>query len=247
MTSAIGTSLSAEMGAGDAVIATGNITTANMMDHLHTTTGGSLSGTTYTFDEEAAVQVDLSAALTDATLTLVGTDRDGRAVTETLDLSAGTAVNTTFQYKTMTSMTANAALAAGDKTLSFKMITTENTFTYRGGREFGHFIIGTTADPSTDLLTSGSRTVGDIDTQDYEFGVSGLVDSGTVQGTIALSSSKIFSVTQQGTENSYSGGPQNDNYFTTKSAALSTVSNICLLYTSPSPRDLSTSRMPSSA
>ena len=33
----------------------------------------------------------------------------------------------------------------------------------------------------------------------------------------------------------------------TKEISLDTKNNICLLYTSPSPRDLSTSRMPSSA
>ena len=226
VTSRIHTSLSAEMGASAAVIATGDVTTANMMDELQTTAGGTLAGTTYTFDEEAAVQIDLSGALADSTITLQGTDRDGRLVTETLDLAAGTAVNSTFQYKTLTSMTANAALVAGSVTVSVKTITPDDQFTYRGGREFGDFSIGTAAAPSTNLLTMSAD--GDIDTQDLELGVSGLVDSGTVQGTISLSSSKIFSVTQQGTENSYSSGPQNDNYFTTKSAALSTVSNIDL-------------------
>ena len=55
-----------------------------------------------------------------------------------------------------------------------------------------------------------------------------MVDSATVQGTIELSSSKIFTVTQQGTENAYSGGPANDNYFTTQSSTLNTVSNVDL-------------------
>ena len=110
--------------------------------------------------------------------------------------------------------------------LSVKNITDGDDFTFTGAREFGDFKIGLATTPATDAL--GSRVAGDTDTQDYQFGVSGLVDSGTVQGTIALSSSKIFSITQQGTENAYSGGPANDNYFTTKSAALSTVSNIDL-------------------
>ena len=74
----------------------------------------------------------------------------------------------------------------------------------------------------------GNLTVGDVDTQDLELGVAGLSDSGTVQGTLNLSSSNIFSVTQSGTEESYSGGPQNDNYFTTGSATLNTVSNVDL-------------------
>ena len=228
VTSRIHTALSADMGSGAAVVAAADITTANMMDELQTTAGGTLSGTTYTFTEESALQLDLSAASTsaDSTITLVGTDRDGRAVSETLTLDAGTAVNTTFQYLTITSMTANATLAADDKTLSVKTITPDDAFTFRGGREFGDFKITTTADLTTDLLSS--RTVGDVDTQDYEFGVSGLVDSATVQGTIQLSSSKTFSVTQQGTENSYSSGPTNDNYFTTQSSTLNTVSNVDL-------------------
>ena len=156
-------------------------------------------------------------------VTIQGTDRDGRLVTETLDLSAGTAVNTSFAYKTITSMTSQAVLG---QDLSVKNITDGDDFTFTGAREFGDFKIGLATTPATDAL--GSRVAGDTDTQDYQFGVSGLVDSGTVQGTIALSSSKIFSITQQGTENAYSGGPANDNYFTTKSAALSTVSNIDL-------------------
>ncbi|MDG1002176.1 MAG: flagellin, partial [Pseudomonadales bacterium] len=48
-------------------------------------------------------------------------------------------------------------------------------------------------------------------------------DSATVQGTISLSSSKLFSVTQSGTELAV-----NDNYFTSGAAALSTVSNVDL-------------------
>lgn len=228
VTSRIHTALSAEMGSGGNVVAANDITAANMMDHLQTTAGGTLSGTTYTFTEESALQLDLSAAAAaaDSTITIVGTDRDGRAVSETLTLDAGTAVNTTFQYLTITSMTANATLAADNKTLSVKTITPDDAFTFRGAREFGDFKIGTTAAPTVDLLSS--RTVGDVDTQDYEFGVSGLIDSATVQGTIQLSSSKTFSVTQQGTENAYSGGPTNDNYFTTQSSTLSTVSNVDL-------------------
>ena len=41
------------------------------------------------------------------------------------------------------------------------------------------------------------------------------------------------------------GGASGPNYFT--DLELSTRHTVCLLYTSPSPRDLSTSRMPSSA
>mgnify|MGYP005652152805 CR=1 FL=1 len=48
-------------------------------------------------------------------------------------------------------------------------------------------------------------------------------DSATIPGTISLSSSKLFSVTQSGTE-----AATNDNYFTTGAATLSTVSNVDL-------------------
>ena len=41
--------------------------------------------------------------------------------------------------------------------------------------------------------------------------------------------------------------PQNDWDYWTKPENINSVDYICLLYTSPSPRDLSTSRMPSSA
>lgn len=216
----------AEMGASAAVIASGNITTANMMDHLQTTAGGSLSGTTYTFTEESSVTLDLDAALADSTVTLVGTDRDGRAVSETLNLAAGTAVASTFQYKTLTSMTASTALAAGSGTLSVKTNASSDSFTFSGARELGDFKIGTTASPATNVLTVVKA--GDKDTQDLELGASGLSDAGTIQGTLSLSSSKLFSITQQGTEEAYSSGPKNDNYFTTGSSKLQTVSNVDL-------------------
>ena len=226
VTSALGGAAGAEMGASAAVIASGNITAANMMDHLQTTSGGTLSGTTYTFTEESSVTLDLDAALAASTVTLEGTDRDGRLVTETLDLAAGTAVESSFQYKTLTSMSASTALAAGSGTLSVKTNASSDAFTFSGARELGDFKIGTTASPATNVLTAVA--VGDKDTQDLELGASGLTDSGTVQGTLSLSSSRIFSVTQQGTEAAYSGGPQNDNYFTTGSSTLQTVSNVDL-------------------
>ena len=216
----------AEMGASAAVIASADITAANMMDHLQTTAGGTLSGTTYTFTEESSVTLDLDAALADSTVTLVGTDRDGRAVSETLDLAAGTAVASTFQYKTLTSMTASTALAAGSGTLSVKTNASSDAFTFSGARELGDFKIGTSAAPATNVLTA--VTVGDKDTQDLELGASGLSDAGTIQGTLSLNSSTLFSITQQGTEEAYSSGPQNDNYFTTGSSKLQSVSNVDL-------------------
>ena len=41
--------------------------------------------------------------------------------------------------------------------------------------------------------------------------------------------------------------PENDKFFVGTKSVFNKVKKICLLYTSPSPRDLSTSRMPSSA
>ncbi|MDB2646360.1 flagellin [Pseudomonadales bacterium] len=233
VTSARGGAVGTEMGAAAAVIATGDITTTDMMDKLATSavadgSKGTLSGTTYTFDEDTSISLDLSAAVVGATVTLTGTDRDGRSVSETLDLSAGTVVESTFQYKTLTGMSANSTLAGegSGATLSVKGNLPSDSFTFSGAREFGDFKIGTAAAPATNVLTA--VTAGDKDTQDLELGAAGLSDAGTIQGTMSLNSSKIFTVTQQGTEEAYSGGPQNDNYFTTGSSSLNTVSNVDL-------------------
>ena len=232
VTSARGGAVGTEMGASAAVIATGDVTTADMMNHLATSavadgSKGTLSGTTYTFDEDTSISLDLSAAVVGATVTLTGTDRDGRSVSETLDLSAGTVVESQFQYKTLTGMSANAALNTDSTaTLSVKGNAPSDSFTFSGARGYGDFKIGTTATPATNLLTV--VTAGDKDTQDLELGAAGLSDAGTIQGTMSLTSSKIFTVTQQGTEEAYSGGPQNDNYFTTGSSSLNTVSNVDL-------------------
>jgi flagellin len=232
VTSARGGAVGTEMGASAAVIATADVTTADMMNHLATSavadgSKGTLSGTTYTFDEDTSISLDLSAAVVGATVTLTGTDRDGRSVSETLDLAAGTVVESTFQYKTLTGMSANSVLNADTSAaLSVKGNAASDSFTFSGAREFGDFKVGTTAAPATNLLTV--VTAGDKDTQDLELGAAGLSDAGTVQGTMSLNSSKIFTVTQQGTEEAYSGGPQNDNYFTTGSSSLNTVSNVDL-------------------
>ena len=236
VTSARGGAAGSEMGLASAgvsgVIPTGSVTTVDMMDHIATSAAadgskGTLSGTTYTFDEDTSISLDLSAAVVGATVTLTGTDRDGRSVSETLDLSAGTVVESTFQYKTLTGMSANSVLNADTTAaLSVKGNAASDSFTFSGAREFGDFKIGTTATPATNLLTV--VTAGDKDTQDLELGAAGLSDAGTVQGTMSLTSSKIFTVTQQGTEEAYSGGPQNDNYFTTGSSSLNTVSNVDL-------------------
>ena len=60
VTSRIHTALG-EMGSGASVVAAADITLEHD-GHLQTTAGGTLSGTTYTFTEESALQLDLSAA-----------------------------------------------------------------------------------------------------------------------------------------------------------------------------------------
>ena len=142
VTSAANGAATTEMGASASVITAANTTTANMMDHLQTTANvGTLSGTTFTFTEEMSVTLTMSAPTTGGTITLVGTDRDGRAVSETIDTSAAAAVSSVFQYKTLTSMTANAAQAAGSSTISFKNNAASDTFTFLGARELGDFKI----------------------------------------------------------------------------------------------------------
>ncbi len=85
---------------------------------------------------------------------------------------------------------------------------------------------------STSLLETTSDTLGKLGTHDVRLLAAGTTtfegnsdtgDSATIQGTISLSSSKLFSVTQSGTE-----AATNDNYFTTGAATLSTVSNVDL-------------------
>ena len=82
------------------------------------------------------------------------------------------------------------------------------------------------------IVGTAAGIAGDVDTMDIELAATGGQDSGTAQGTIELSSSKVFSVTQSSPELAYSTtapvGPANDNYFTTKASALSTVSNVDL-------------------
>jgi len=158
VTSARGGAVGTEMGASAAVIATADVTTADMMNHLATSavadgSKGTLSGTTYTFDEDTSISLDLSAAVVGATVTLTGTDRDGRSVSETLDLAAGTVVESQFQYKTLTGMSANAALNTDTTAaLSVKGNASSDSFTFSGARGYGDFKIGTTAAPATNLL-----------------------------------------------------------------------------------------------
>ena len=121
--------------------------------------------------------------------------------------------------------------AGGDYHLT---ATTTNTskMTFTGTTALGDFQIFTDSAMSTSLLETTSDTLGKLGTHDVRLLAAGTTafegnsdtgDSATIQGTISLSSSKLFSVTQSGTE-----AATNDNYFTTGAATLSTVSNVDL-------------------
>ncbi len=154
------------------------------------------------------------------TVTVVGTNADGSTLTETLTGAAANASVTTInRFKSITSITFSAQSA------SWVMAGGEGTstsYTYKGAREFGDFDIATSA-TSTVAAETASTTTGDIDSKDLALAATLGSDTATVQGTLSLKSSKLFSVTQSGVE-----AAANDNYFTTKASTLNTVSNIDL-------------------
>jgi len=111
---------------------------------------------------------------------------------------------------------------------------------FTGSAALGDFQVYSDAAMTTSLIASGG-TVGLYDTTSIRLNVAGdstlegtdIDDSATVQGSISLSSSKLFSVTQLGTEiaappATATTWTANDNYFTTGAAVLSTVSNVDL-------------------
>jgi len=112
--------------------------------------------------------------------------------------------------------------------------TTKTRWTNDSSGSMGDFKVFTDSTYTTSLLADVDDTTyfrGDRNTSDLNLlaqggttdqGIAG-GDGATIQGTISLSSSKIFGVTQSGTELA-----ANDNYFTTGAASLSTVSNVDL-------------------
>lgn len=111
---------------------------------------------------------------------------------------------------------------------------------FTGAATLGDFQVYSDAAMTTSLIATGG-TVGLYDTTSIRLNAAGdsalegtdLDDSATVQGSISLSSSKLFSVTQLGTElaappATATTWTTNDNYFTTGAAVLSTVSNVDL-------------------
>jgi flagellin len=94
------------------------------------------------------------------------------------------------------------------------------TMVFTGAADFGNFTINV-ASGATANTGAAATTAGHIDSTDLNLAGTGGADTATIQGSIDLSSSKIFSVTQN-------GGVDNDDYFTTAAADLSTVSNVDL-------------------
>jgi len=193
------------------------------------------SGTIFTASsgvvtEETSLIITTSATETGNAVMIVGEDRHGNAIAETLDITGAAGTFTSnLAFQNITSIT-TAAISVG--TIDANLTAPGTAFTYRGAREMGDFDIVEGAATVTTSAINTNTTAGDIDSMDTELAVSGGQDSATVQGAIALESSKLFSVTQSGTEATYSTsaptGPRNDNYFTTGAATLNTVSNIDL-------------------
>ena len=152
------------------------------------------------------------------TVLVEGTNADGSVISETLTAGATATVTTLNRFKTVTAVTMGAASAG---TVTVGVQGTSNTYTYKGAREFGDFDISTAASGGTVQTTSG--TTGDADSKDLALAATAGNDTATIQGTISLKSSKLFSITQSSAELT-----ANDNYFTTQASSLNTVSNIDL-------------------
>jgi flagellin len=154
-----------------------------------------------------------------ATVTVTGTNADGSTLSETLTGAAAAATVTTInRFQTITGVVMSAASVG---TIDVGVEGSSVDYNYKGARNFGDFSLSTAATAGT--LQTSSTVTGDIDSQDLALGASGATDSATIQGTMSLKSSKVFSVTQSGTE-----AAANDNYFTTKASALNTVANVDL-------------------
>jgi len=121
--------------------------------------------------------------------------------------------------------------AGGDYHLTAE-VSNSYKITVTGTTALGDFQLFQDSALSVTALAATSVTLGLLGTHDVRLIAAGTTsyegnttvgDSATVQGTLSLSSSKLFSVTQSGTELAV-----NDNYFTSGAASLSTVSNVDL-------------------
>jgi len=110
----------------------------------------------------------------------------------------------------------NASVGSGKITVAGN--TASMTFT--GADDFGNFTINTSSGASANT-GANATTAGVIDANDLNLAATTGNDTATIQGTIDLSSSKVFSITQN-------GGADADDYFSTGASALTTVSNVDL-------------------
>ena len=167
-----------------------------------------------------AQQITITSSGDDSgtTVTVEGTNADGSVISETLTAANAGTVTTLNRFKTVTAVTMGAE---SDGTVTVGVEGTSVDYNYKGARGFGDFDISTAATGGT--VQTSSTVTGDIDNQDLALAAAGGNDAATIQGTISLKSSKVFSVTQSGTEAS-----ANDNYFTTSASTLNTVSNVDL-------------------
>ena len=110
----------------------------------------------------------------------------------------------------------NASVGSGKITVAGN--TASMTFT--GADDFGNFTINTSSGASANT-GANATTAGVIDGNDLNLAATTGNDTATIQGTIDLSSSKVFSITQN-------GGADADDYFSTGASALTTVSNVDL-------------------
>ena len=110
----------------------------------------------------------------------------------------------------------DAAVGAG------KIVASGSTGTmlFTGAADFGNFTISTSSGATTNTAAAAT-TAGVIDANDLNLAATGSNDTATIQGTIDLSSSKVFSITQN-------GGADADDYFSTGASSLTTVSNVDL-------------------
>ena len=189
---------------------------------------GSVSGGVYTMVEAQKIAIDSATAdESTRTFTITGTNRDGSTISESIVGATSGGVSKTINFfKSVSSVTvittSSGAASATVGNIQIGVAGTSDTLTYKGAREFGDFDIATSAAATVTAETS-STTTGDIDLKDLELAATLGNDTATVQGTLSLKSSKLFSVTQSGVEDT-----ANDNYFTTQAATLNTVSNIDL-------------------
>ena len=94
------------------------------------------------------------------------------------------------------------------------------TILFTGAADFGNFTINTSSG-ATSSTAAAATVAGVIDANDLNLAAAAGNDTATIQGTIELSSSKVFSITQN-------GGADADDYFSTGASSLTTVSNVDL-------------------